>query len=62
MYKCWNRNTFLKRKEYNFMFISTNQNFLSHWFLEQFTDFTKKENVNFQIEIEDSELIIKIWV
>ena len=56
--------TFSKEVNYNNAIINTNRKTLNREFIENFTDLTKKENINFYIQYNDDKycLQIKIWI
>ena len=56
--------TFSKEVNYNNTIINTNRKTLNREFIENFTDLTKKENINFYIQYNDDKycLQIKIWI
>ncbi len=64
LYEYVNITNFSKEVNNNNTIINTNRKTLNREFIENFTDLTKKENINFYIQYNDDKycLQIKIWI
>lgn len=62
LYEYCSISIFNKEVPWNSIIINTGRKSLNWDFIENLTNLTKKENINFSINIEEEVLKIKIWL